>query len=173
MQNVITIYRVSRARYLIGVATLLTIAVVLARQPFAFARIGSVAFVVGAVCSLPRRFVQIDLQTRVVTAGFRLAGPLNLTRRRIPLSAVVGVLVWFQHNRVYSVADGSGAFQNSDWQVELVLKDDDYLLVHEVGTTRPGEKAARDLAAALATRLGLPLRIVDRPSEVRPGSGSW
>ena len=167
MSNVITIYRVSRARYLIGVATLLMIAVVLARQPFAFAHIGSVAFVVGAVCSLPRRFVQIDLQARVVTTGFRIAGPVNLTRRRIPLSSVVGVLVWFQQDRLIQATENVPG-RNSDWRVELVLKDNQYLLVREVGTTRPGEKVARELGPELAARLEVPLRIVDRPSESRP-----
>lgn len=167
MRNVITIARVSLGRQFIGLATLVAIAVLLARQDHALARIGSVACVAGAVGELVRGLVRIDLQNRVVTTGFQIAGLVNLTRRRIPLSSVVGVLVWFrQDHRSVDVA-----VRTTAWHVELVLNDDRYLLVREEETTRPGEKAARELASELAARLRLPLRIVESASDVRPAQG--
>ena len=164
MRTVITIERISRSQQLIGFATLVALAVLLARQDGVLARIGSFACAAGALGSLARGLVRIDLQERVVTTGYQIAGLVNLTRRRIPLSSVVGILVWFrQDHRNVDVA-----VRTTAWHVELVLDDEGYLLVREEETTRPGEKAARELASELAARLGLPLRIVESACDVRP-----
>lgn len=169
MRNVITIARVSLCRQFIGVATLVVMAVVLSRYDYVLARIGSVAFAVGALGALARGLVQIDLQARVVITGFQIAGLVNVTRRRIPLSSVVGVLIWFRRKAQLRDTEFSPAHETSDWYVELVLKDDGYLLVRKEETTRPGEKAARELASELAARLCVPLRIVESECEERPG----
>lgn len=168
MHNVITIERTSLRQQISGFAILTTMAVLLARPDSVLSRIGSIACIAGALGLLVRGYARIDLQQRVVIAGFQIAGLMNVTRRSIPLSSVVEVLAWRQQDHP-SVDE---AVRNRAWHVELVLNDDGYLLVREESTTGRGEKAACKLASELAARLGLPLRIVHRWCEVRPNHKS-